>query len=187
MAAAGRLRRPIQASRRTLRPDPAPHATGATYFGMRHAIALAAALIAAAPLPAAAQQSVTSRHDNTSTSAVIIEGSSQPDRLRTHPDVAVPGSIPSPQTCRYGAGGGLGSLLFGSVGGSTGVLDEGCEARADSAHLANLAVTYATITGDRDAARTLLDSAVRRVGQTRDEWLASLRADDVRWPDYWRP
>lgn len=142
-----------------------------------------AAALALATTGAAAQTQTTTMA-NDSVSAVVIEGSQASDTLKTHPDVMAPSLGVGADVCRYGVSAGLGSLIFGGISGGSYALDEGCEARADSAHFANLAVTAANLGLRDDAIDSLMHRAVARMYQTRDEMLAS-RAEP--WPELWRP
>jgi hypothetical protein len=154
---------------------------------------LAAIFLASVALPTVAlAQSATVGNENASTSAVIIEGSRAPSStqtLRTNPDANAPPVMTAPQSCYVGQGSvAVGSYLFGGVSGSKTTLDEGCEQRADSAHLANLAVTRANLLGDYERAVTLLDLAEARMTMDREQWKKTWPTpDDQPWPDYWRP
>lgn len=136
-------------------------------------------------------QTATVGNDNVSTSAVILNSGGTPDTqtIRTHPDVSVAPVMTAPQSCFVGqASVGLGSLLFGGGGASWSDLDEGCEQRADSAHLANLAATRVKLFGDLRRAGQLLDLAEARMTMTRDEWVKTWPdSANVVWEQYWRP
>lgn len=137
-------------------------------------------------------QSATVGNANASTSAVIIEGAGAPsDRqtLRTNPDAVAPPVMTAPQSCYVGQGSvSLGSYLFGGISGSKTMLDEGCEQRADSAHLANLAVTGAKIYGNGKRAAQLFELAVARMTMDREQWKKTWPAASTEaWPEFWRP
>lgn len=146
--------------------------------------AWALALAACLPTGAAAQTAQSMETANASTSAVVIEGSAASDTLRTHPDVMAPSLGVGQGVCRYGVSGGVGSLLFGGVSGGSYALDEGCEARADSAHFANLAVTAHNLGMRADFAASLMQRAAARLYQSRADMLAQAAE---AWPVLWRP
>lgn len=98
-------------------------------------------------------------------------------RHRSHPDVVTPSVGTSNMVCRYGSSVGIGNLLFGGFGGATHQLDQGCEARADSAHFAALADLLDSMGREPDY---MLDIAIRRMFMTREQW-------EQTWPDFWRP
>lgn len=139
-------------------------------------------------------QSQSVGNENASTSAVIIEGSdvdspSDTQTLRTNPDISAPPVMTAVDSCFVGQGSvGIGSYLFGGLSGSKTKLDEGCEARADSAHFANLAATQEAF-GNTDKAETLLRVSVLRMGLSREEYLekaAAANADTRAWSDLFR-
>jgi len=155
---------------------------------MARMAAIALALVA--PCAALAQsQSVGNTND--STSAVIIEGAAAPSdtqTVRTNPDASAPPVMTAPRSCYVGQGSvSIGSYLFGGVSGSKTMLDEGCEARADSDHLAALAVTRHNL-GYRDRAAQLLTAAELRMGMTRDAFVALWGEPQAElWEPIWNP
>lgn len=137
-------------------------------------------------------QSATVGNDNNSTSAVIIEGAGSPSdtqTLKTNPDVGIPPLMTAPMSCVVGdKSAGVGSFLFGGAGASWTKLDEGCERRADSAHLANLAVTRADLFSDYERAEKLLTLAEVRMTMDSEQWQKTWPAwSDEPWEEFWRP
>ena len=128
---------------------------------------------------ALAQTTVGTAAASGSVSGVYLGGTNVPTstKHRSHPDVVAPSVGTSNMVCRYGVSAGLGNLLFGGVGGATHALDEGCEARADSAHLAALADLSASLGHNPDR---LLSTAIQRMFMTRQQWEES-------WSEFWRP
>lgn len=137
-------------------------------------------------------QSATVGNENRSTSAVIIEGAGAPSdtqTLKTNPDVGIPPLMTAPQSCVVGDKSvGLGSFLFGGAGGSWTKLDEDCERRATSAHLANLSVTRVQILDDRKRAEQLLALAEVRMTMSSEQWQKTWPSwNDAPWEELWRP
>jgi hypothetical protein len=155
---------------------------------MKPLILLAAMLAATG----AAAQTANVGNENASTSAVIIEGGGPGHRettLRTNPDANAAPVMTTNISCYVGQGSvAVGSYLFGGVSGSRTTLDEGCEARADSRHLADLAVTRARVFGDVQRGLVLMAAAERRMGMTREAFEAAFPAASPEpWEQLWRP
>lgn len=157
---------------------------------MKTILMMSAAIVLLVPVMASAT-TTTVGNTNDSTSAVIIEGSSTPDEttVRTNPDVSSAPVMTTGKSCYVGQGSlTVGSYLFGGVSGSKTMLDEGCEAREDSAHLANLAVTRYNL-GYKQRAEQLMTAAELRMGMKREDFEKTFAThlNTGPWEELWNP
>jgi hypothetical protein len=150
-----------------------------------------AAIIIAASAASAQNQALQSTDTNVAQvnilggGAVASGGGDRDDVLRTNPDVSVSAPFPSSRSCRGGdTSVGLGSFLFGGGAVSTTSLDEGCEARADSAHLAALAEHRVDTFGDYAGGLYISDLAVTRMFMEREQWEELHGAMLAEWSEF---
>lgn len=110
--------------------------------------------------------------------------------VATTPDSIAPSfsSANGAQSCYVPITSDAVSAVFVSYSGGRYVLDEGCEARMDSTHFANLSVLAAEY-GNLTGALGLFNVAVERMAMTREVYLSKAEGllSDEPWDTVWRP
>jgi hypothetical protein len=106
--------------------------------------------------------------------------------IRTNPDAIAPPAMTAQGSCFVGDGAVAIGGILGSITITRTVLDEGCEARADSEAFLRIAAALVAF-GDLAGAKRNLDLAQRRLTATRLEYQTAVEDDDQPWPPLWRP